>query len=368
MIASATAAPAGMPKEALGTPALLVDLDAMDANIACIHAACRAHGVLWRPHGKGQKVPELAQRQVAAGAIGVTCAKLGEAEAMADAGIRDILIANQVVGAAGIERLMALASRTDVIVAVDDASNLAAISAAARARSVRPRVVVEVDIGMRRAGVAPGENAVALAALAASDPAVRFAGFEAWEGHAAAIADPVEKRRAVAAAVEQLTGTAAMCRARGIPVSIVSCGGTATYPITVALPGVTEIQAGGGIFADVRCRDTLHLDLACALTVLTTVTSRPTPLRIVCDAGKKSMSNDLGQPEPIAVPKMRSMRLSAEHTILELVDASETPRIGERIEFVVGYGDTTVHLHDELYGIRDGRVESVWSIARGTSR
>ena len=166
---------------------------------------------------------------------------------------------------------------------------------------------------------------------AASDPAVRFAGFEAWEGHAAAIADPVEKRRAVAAAVEQLTGTAAMCRARGIPVSIVSCGGTATYPITVALPGVTEIQAGGGIFADVRCRDTLHLDLACALTVLTTVTSRPTPLRIVCDAGKKSMSNDLGQPEPIAVPKMRSMRLSAEHTILELVDASETPRIGERI-------------------------------------
>jgi D-serine deaminase-like pyridoxal phosphate-dependent protein len=369
-MASASSASAGrIPKEALDTPALLVDLDAMDANIARISASCKAHNVQWRPHIKGQKVPDLAHRQIAAGAIGVTCAKLGEAEVMADAGIRDILIANQIVGPAKIERLVALARRADVIVTIDSAANLAAISAAASVQAVRPRVVVEVDIGMKRAGVAPGEEAVALAALAKSSPGVRFAGFEAWEGHAAAIADPAEKRRAIATAVGLLTDTATMCRSRGIPVEIVSCGGTGTYPITTALPGVTEIQAGGGIFADIRCRDVLRLDLTCALTVLTTVTSRPTPFRVVCDAGKKSMSGEDSLPQPIGMAKLRTMRLSAEHAILELEEASELPRVGDKLEFIVGYADTTVHLHDELYGLRDGLVEIVWPVAaRGKTR
>jgi D-serine deaminase-like pyridoxal phosphate-dependent protein len=356
-------------KASLDTPALIVDLDAMDANIARVAAACRAHGVAWRPHLKGQKVPELAHRQIAAGAIGVTCAKLGEAEVMAAAGIRDILIANQIVGPAKIERLVALARRANVIVTVDSAENLEAISAAAIAHAVRPRVVIEVDIGMRRAGVAPGEAAVALARQAMNSPGVEFAGFEAWEGHAVAISDPVQKQRAVVTAVTSLTDTAAMCRSRGIPVKIVSCGGTGTYAISAALPGVTEIQAGGAIFGDVRSRDAFGLDFSPALTVLTTVTSRPTPYRIICDAGRKSLSNDYSAPEPLGVSSVRSLRLASEHAILELDEADETLRVGDKIELVVGYGDTTVHLHDEMHGVRDGQVEVVWTIAaRGRSR
>src|ERR1700704_2868962 len=136
----------GQTKFALDTPALLVDLDVMEANIARIVATCRAQGVAWRPHSKAHKTPEIAKMQIAAGAIGITCAKLGEAEVMADAGIRDILIANQIVGAPKIARLVELARRSDVIVAVDSAANLSALDQAATAAGVRLRVVIEVDI------------------------------------------------------------------------------------------------------------------------------------------------------------------------------------------------------------------------------
>jgi D-serine deaminase-like pyridoxal phosphate-dependent protein len=356
-------------KASLDTPALLVDMDALDTNIARIAATCRANDVQWRPHVKGQKVPQLAHRQIAAGAIGVTCAKLGEAEVMADAGIRDILIANQIVGASKIDRLVTLAQRADVVVTVDDAGNLDAISAAAIARGVSPRVLIEVDIGMRRAGVPPGEDAVALALRAMECGGVRFAGFEGWEGHTASMPDPSAKREAVTRAVSLLTDTAAMCRSRGVAVDIVSCGGTGTYEITSTLPGVTEIQAGGAIFGDVQCRDTFRLDLLPALTVLATVTSRPTPLRVICDAGKKSLSSDHALPQPVGIPNVRSLRLASEHTILELGEAIPSLRVGDMIEFVVGYADTTVHLHDEIHGVRNGRIEFVWQVAaRGRSR
>lgn len=359
----------GTPKDALDTPALLVDLDAMDSNIARISATCRTHGVGWRPHIKGQKIPELAHWQIAAGAIGVTCAKLGEAEVMAEAGIRDILIANQVVGPSKLARLEALSRRADVIVLVDGPENLGMIADAAGKWASSPRVLIEVDVGMKRAGAAPGDAAVALAMQAAACGGIRFAGFEAWEGHSAPVRDPAEKRDAVTRAVALLTDTAAMCRSRGVPVDIVSCGGTGTYAITAALPGVTEIQAGGGIFADVCSREIYGLDLSFALTVLTTVTSRPTSSRIICDAGKKSMSGDTALPLPIGLPEVRSLRLSAEHSTVELNAASDTPRVGDKLEFVVGYGDTTVHLHEELFGVRDGRVEVVWPVAaRGRSR
>src|SRR5258706_4872709 len=153
----------GQPKAALDTPALLVDLDVMEANMARIVDVCRAHGVGWRPHSKAHKTPEIAKMQIAAGAIGVTCAKLGEAEVMAAAGIRNILIANQIVGAAKVERLVALTRHADPIVAVDSIPNLDELSAAAHAADAELKVVIEVDIGMKRAGVQPGAPVVALA-------------------------------------------------------------------------------------------------------------------------------------------------------------------------------------------------------------
>jgi D-serine deaminase-like pyridoxal phosphate-dependent protein len=160
-----------------------------------------------------------------------------------------------------------------------------------------------------------------------------------------------------------------MCRDAGLPVEIVSCGGTGTYWLSATQPGVTEIQAGGGVFCDVHYRTHFGVAHPCALTVMTTVTSRPTPSRIICDAGKKTMSSDAAVPEPLGLGAIRSARLSAEHGIVELEAPNETPRVGDRLEWIVGYSDTTVHMHDEIHATRNGRIEAVWPIVgRGRSR
>lgn len=350
----------------IDTPALLVDLDLFEANMARIVARCAAGRVAWRPHCKSHKCPDIAKLQIAAGAIGVTCAKLAEAEAMAEAGITDILIANQIVGPIKIARLMQLCQRADVIVAVDSAENVATLATAAQAAGVQLRIVIEIDSGMHRAGVAPGEAVVTLAQIVASHPALHFAGVMTWEGHTSRIADPDEKHRAIEEALRGVTHSAALCREGGLPVEIVSCGGTGTFETSAGITGVTEIQAGGGIFGDVHYRELYHVPVGYALTVLSTVTSRPTPQRVICDAGKKSMSSDAGEPIPIDLPPVASVGFSAEHGKITLAAPSKTPHVGDRIRFVVGYSDTTVHLHDEIYAIRKGEIEHVWRIPRGT--
>ena len=186
----------GLPIDELDTPFLWVDLDQLEANIASLAAYFRAAGVAWRPHTKGMKVPEIAQRAIAAGAIGVTCAKLGEAEVMADAGIGDILIANQIVGPAKIARLVDLRRRADVKVAVDNPDNVRALGAAASAAGVEIGVLVEVELGMGRAGVAPTE-AAALSRLVHETPGLRYLGVMGWEGHTVGMTDPAAKRAAV---------------------------------------------------------------------------------------------------------------------------------------------------------------------------
>ena len=335
----------------------------MEANIARIVAMCRAHGVAWRPHSKVHKTPEIAKLQIAAGAIGVTCAKLGEAEVMAAAGIRDILIANQIVGALKIDRLVRLADRAEPIVCVDSVENLAALDAAFTRAGKRLRVAIEVDIGMNRAGVEPGAPTVAFAREIAKRPALRFVGVVGWESQATTIADPAEKERTVREAVAALVASARACTQAGHRADIVCCGGTGTFPYCIEQPGVTEVQVGGAIFSDMHYRTHYHVDFAPALTVLAMVTSRPTPTRIVVDAGKKTMSGDAAMPEPRGLPPIDAIKLSAEHTKIELAQPSETPRIGERVEFVVGYSDTTVHLHEEIIGARGGRIESAWRVA-----
>jgi D-serine deaminase-like pyridoxal phosphate-dependent protein len=359
----------GQPTSALDTPALLVDLDVMDANIARVAAACRARGVGWRPHAKAHKTPEIALREIAAGAIGVTCAKLGEAEVMAAAGIRDILIANQVVGPLKIARLVALAQRADPIVCVDCAANLDALDAAFASAERPLRVAIEVDIGMGRAGLAPGEAVVAFAREIARRSHLRFVGVVGWESHATTIADPADKARAVREAVAPLAASARACAEAGHPVAIVSCGGTGTFPWCIEQPGVTEVQIGGAIFSDMHYTTHYHVDFAPALTILATVTSRPTPTRIIIDAGRKAMSGDAALPQPRGLPPVRLVKLSAEHATIELAEPSAMPGVGDRIELTVGYSDTTVHLHEEIVALRRGRIESVWRVAaRGKLR
>jgi len=353
----------GQPKAALDTPALIVDLDVMGSNIAHIAKTCRDSHIGWRPHSKAHKTPEIARLQLAAGAIGITCAKVGEAEVMARAGIRNILIANQIVGEAKIRRLLELVGPADPIVTVDSLSNVDELDRLARERGKRLKVAIEIDIGMKRAGVAPGGAAVALAGEIARREGLVFVGLTGWESHATRIDDPAAKERAIVAAIGLLTASADACRKAGYAVELVSCGGSGTFPHCTRQPGVTEVQVGGAIFSDMHYRTHYHVDFPFALTLLSTVTSRPTAERIVVDAGKKTMSGDAAMPEPIGLPATREIRLSAEHATIELARASETPRVGDRVEFVVGYSDTTVHLHEELIGVRNGRVEVVWRVA-----
>lgn len=350
-------------KADLDTPALLVDLDQMQANIARIAGTCQKLGVSWRPHVKGNKTVEIVRMELAAGAIGITCAKLGEAEVMAAAGIRNILIANQIVGGTKIGRLMVLPDQADVIVAVDDPANVAELAEAARRSGKVLRVVIEVNIGMNRAGVEPGAPVVALAGEVAKRGGLQLAGLMGWESHAVAIADSDEKAKAVAMAIGKLADTAWACREAGHSIEIVSCGGTGTFPYCAQQPGVTEVQVGGAICSDEHYRTHYYCDYPCALTILATVTSRPNPTRIVLDAGKKAMSGDAALPRPLGVGDVRSMRLSAEHTTIELNSPSEFPRIGDKIALVVGYSDTTVHLHEEIVAVRGDSVEAIWNVA-----
>jgi D-serine deaminase-like pyridoxal phosphate-dependent protein len=352
----------GQPKTALDTPSLLVDLDVMERNIARMAGTIRGRGLGWRPHTKGMKIPALAHRLIKAGAHGVTCAKLGEAEVMAMGGIGDILIANQIVGAQKIQRLVNIQRHADVMVAVDSWENIQEIDAAARAKGVRVRVLVEVNTGMNRAGVMPGQPTVDLARRIAPLQGVKLAGVMTWEAHTLRIPDKAEKRRAVETAIASLVSTVGACRAAGLTIDTVSCGGTGTYWITSEQKGITELQAGGGIFGDILYRKSFGVDHPYAMTVLATVTSRPDPKRVICDAGKKTMTGDAAMPEPIGFGPIASMSLSAEHTVVHLAEPNDSPRVGDKVEFVVGYTDTTVNLHDELVGIRNGRVEIVWPI------
>ncbi len=354
----------------LDTPVLIADLDVMESNIERMAGVIvRDAGVRWRPHTKAMKSPAIARKLLDAGATGITCAKLGEAEVMAAAGIDDILIANQIVGAKKIARLVALRPLADVIVAVDAVANVEMLGRAASDAGVELRVVIEVDVGMGRAGVPPGDPTVALARVITATPGVRFAGLFTWESHALGVTDPDEKRRAVEEALARVADTVGQCRDAGMDVDIVSCGGTGTYWLSAHCSGVTEIQAGGGVWGDLVYGERLGVDHEYALTVLATVTSRPTPTRIICDAGRKTMSMDAAVPRPRGIPGVSAVRLSAEHGIITLGAPSDTPHVGDTFEFVVGYSDTTVFLHDAIAAAREGVVEAVWSLpGRGKLR
>jgi D-serine deaminase-like pyridoxal phosphate-dependent protein len=352
----------GQSKWDLDTPALVLDLGAMERNVERMSSTFRAAGVGWRPHTKAIKVPLIAQKLIAAGAHGVTCAKVSEAEVMAAGGIRDILVANQVVGDQKIARAVDLLPQADLIVAVDNPDNVACLGRTAARHGTPLRVVVEVDLGMRRAGVDPGAPVVALARTVAGCDGLRFVGVMGWEGHAVTIADAQEKRRIVEQSLGLLTSSADRCRDAGLTVDIVSCGGTGTYAFSAYQPGVTELQAGGGIYCDVHYSQHMGVPHEFALTILATVTSRPTPTRIICDTGKKTMSTDAAQPRPLIDAPVASLGFSAEHARIELAEPRAEPRVGDKIEWIVGYTDTTTMLHEQIYATRDGNVESVWPI------
>ena len=358
----------GTPKAEMDTPALLVDLDVLESNIARMAGTAASRGVNLRPHFKTHKTPAIALKQLEAGAVGITCAKVEEAEVLVNAGVKDILIANQVIGPRKIARLAGLARHARLMVAVDDPTNVRELSAGMVAAGATLRVLVEVNVGMNRCGVEPGEAAVALARKVADSPGLVFAGLQGYEGFCQRIADPAEKESTTRKAMDGLVCSRQMIEAAGLEVGIVTGAGTGTHAITSAVPGMTEIQPGSYATMDADYKN-LGTDFGCALTLLATVVSRPVPERAITDAGLKAMTDDHGLPELVGMEGARLERLSEEHGKLALSDPSLPLSPGDRVEFIPGHGCTTFNLHETLYGMRNGVVEVAWPIAgRGKFR
>jgi D-serine deaminase-like pyridoxal phosphate-dependent protein len=282
---------------------------------------------------------------------------------MAAHGIGPLLIANQVVGRLKVARLMALARRAEVTVAVDSTDNVAELSAAAAAAGVRLPVLVEVDVGMGRCGVGPGEPALALCREIARTPALHLAGLMGFEGHVVDQPSFDERERGCLAALALLDETRAVVEANGFPVEIVSGGGTGTYQIAGGRPPLTEVQAGSYVFMDASYKAIEGMEaFDCALTLLATVVSRPHERRAIVDAGAKVLSTDQGSPVPLGVAGARLAGLSEEHGRIDFAEPSPL-RVGDRLSLLPSHCCTNVNLHDRLYGVRGERVEVVWDVA-----
>jgi D-serine deaminase-like pyridoxal phosphate-dependent protein len=342
--------PLGTPKDELDTPALCIDLDVLGANIEEAAALCRQNGVAWRPHAKCHKSPDIARRLLEAGAIGLTCAKLGEAEVFAAAGVTDLLVANLLAGPRKVERLVALRRNADPLICLDHLDQAEPISRAMQTAGLTVRALLEIDIGMQRAGVLPGKPAVELARQVAALPGVELAGIMGYEGHLLLISDQGEKAARICAALGQLVETKERLERAGIACPIVSCGGTGSLKFAVQQPGITEVQAGGLIFMDAFYRRQCHVEgFRYALSLLVTVVSRPAPDRAIIDAGRKTMNMELHLPLVMDREGIEVERLSAEHGILKLDPAAQDLKIGDRLELIPGYGDFTTVLHNHFF-------------------
>lgn len=356
------------------TPALLLDLDAFEENIAKMAAHLRARNKAFRPHGKTHKCPEVARALITAGAIGCCAARLSEAEVFADSGIPGLLITTAVIGKHKIARAVALADQApDTMFVVDDRQNVRDINDAAGTR--REPIKLAVDLFFGRTGITPGQAAVELAQLIDSLPNVTFVGLQAYDGAAAHTA-PFDARSArtrttMAKAVE----TRALIERAGIACPLVTGGSTGTYRFDSENPGITELQPGSFVFMDMEYGQiggpdgTEYRDFKNALTVVTTVVSRSPGLAIV-DGGYKAFATDRPfTPRAIGLDGVSYAWAGDEHGRLDLSRAEREVKLGDRIEFLPPHVDPTVNLFDHIHALRGDRLEAVWPIAaRGKSQ
>jgi D-serine deaminase-like pyridoxal phosphate-dependent protein len=357
----------------LESPAVLVDLDVLERNIARMAEAARRHGVRLRPHAKTHKTLEIARLQRAAGAVGLCLAKPGEAEAFAAGGFDDLFLAYPVVGADKARRLLALAERARLAVGVDSvegARSLAEVFAAAgRTLDVR----LKVDVGMHRVGVLP-EHALSVARGIAELRGLRLGGVFTHGGHAYAATSPSAVAEVGASEGATLAVVAAELKAAGLAIEEVSVGSTPTAFHAMQAAGVTECRPGNYVFHDATqvSLGTCRLE-DCALTVVATVVSAPAPDRAVVDAGSKTLSSDALRPRPggygwILGRRSRLQRLSEEHGVVEVAEG-EAFRVGERVRILPNHACVVANLHDCLLGVRGDRVEAELAVvARGRVR
>ena len=352
----------GRHRHEIDTPALLLDLDKFERNATRISSFLREHGVGWRPHSKAHKSPQIARRQMELGAHGIICAKPSEAEVLVDYGIPSILIANEQGRREKYDRIARLNRRAEVITCADNPVHVEMAAAAGIAAGQDIPMLVSIDVGMDRTGAMPGQPVRDLARLITETKGVTFKGVMGYEGHLLTIWPLEEKERQSRDAMGRMINSVRLIERDGIPVEIVSGGGSGTYMTSGLVEGMTEIQAGGGCFLDRFYGEECHMEdeFEYALTVVSTVTSRPIPERGIMDAGFKTMSDgESGRPRPIDRPGMTLEYLSAEHGNLKLEPEAQSLRIGDRIEWILGYSDTTTFLHDHFVGLRNDRVTAV---------
>jgi D-serine deaminase-like pyridoxal phosphate-dependent protein len=349
------------------TPALIVELDALERNIAAMAAAVEDRGMRLRPHAKSHKSPDIARRQIAAGAVGICCQKVGEAEVFVAAGVTDVLITNEIVGAAKLARLALLSRNASLGVLVDDRANVAALAAAMRAAGASIDVLVEVDVGAHRCGVLPGAPALELARAIAGESGLRFAGLHAYQGAAQHLRRPAERRAAIARAAELAFETKALIEQAGIECATVTGAGTGTFTLERDSGIYTELQPGSYVFMDADYGRNEHADgeirFEQSLFVWTGVMSTPAPDRAIVDAGLKAFAVDSGMPLVARAPGLELVKASDEHGLLRIAPGAAGPRLGERLKLVPGHCDPTVNLYDWIVAVRNDRVESLWPVA-----
>ena len=364
----------GMVLADVDTPALVIDLDAFERNLQRMADFVNKAGIRLRAHAKTHKSPIIAAKQIELGAVGVCCQKVSEAEVLVDGGIGDVLVSNQVAGAAKLDRLAALARRAKIGVCVDDAGNVAEMEAAAAKAGATLDVLVEIDVGARRCGIAPGVPAARIAEQIAGSPHLRFAGLQAYHGSAQHVREASTRRDQIARATEFVEQTLHALRAVGLEARIVGGGGTGTYENEAASRVYNELQCGSYIFMDADYARNKRADggpydtFEHALFVYATVMSMTQSDRAVVDAGLKAFAFDSGPPEPVGFAGAIYERPSDEHGNLNLAQSNARPGLGDKVRLIPGHCDPTVNLHDWYVGIRDMAgpapvVESVWPVA-----
>lgn len=362
----------GQPASAIDTPALVVDLDAMQRNLGRMAEFCRKHDVRWRPHAKMHKSPAIARLQVQAGAVGVCVQKTAEAESMVDGGVNDVYISNEVVAPQKLARVAKLARRLtaeggQLAIAVDSRQGIEALAKAMDAErrgtgaAAVINVFVEIDVGQGRCGVPPGRPAVELAIEVRKHPALRFSGLQAYHGKAQHIRGAAERREAIGRAAQDAAMTRRLIEAEGIPCPLVTGAGTGSMVCEAASGVYGELQAGSFLFMDADYaqneRDPAQPQFEHALFVKTQVMSANAQ-HAVCDAGHKSHAIDSGLPTvyaPEGAQDLDYVNGGDEHGILRSARPGvPVPEIGRVLWLIPGHCDPTVNLHDRMIGVKGG--------------
>jgi D-serine deaminase-like pyridoxal phosphate-dependent protein len=358
----------------LPTPSLIIDLDRLEGNIAKMAQHAKAASISLRPHGKTHKCPEVARRQLAAGAIGLCSATISEAERMADAGIPGILLTTESVGPNKIARLVRLtAKHPDTMAAVDNPENAAQLSEAAVAAKVNLNIMIDIDPIGRRTGIQPGEPALNLAKKVDKLPGLKLRGIHCYSGSSSHVTGFSERKQHSERVMAPPLETFERMKRDGLPAEIMSGTSTGTYNIDSSLNGMTEMQVGSYVFMDVDYRriggksDSIYNDFEPSLTVLGTVISKNYDDRATLDCGLKAFATDRKfGPEVIGITGVEYGFGGDEHGILKITEPSRPVRLGDKFRFIVPHCDPNVNLYDRAYCVRGENVVEVWPIgARG---